>query len=263
MGKVTVLLTGGSGYLAKSLQSALNGKYDIVAVTRNDFDMTDGDAMRDWFCGKSFEAVIHTAIVGGSRLRSETSSVVEQNLLMHYNLMANRKHFSRFIGFGSGAETFTPETPYGLSKRVIANSIRETPNWYNIRIFGVFDENELPTRFIKANINRYLRRETMKIHKDKIMDFFYMKDLVSVVDKYLVDKDPPKEVDCSYRDKHSLIEVASQINRLGSHEVPIDVEEGGMSFYCGEPLKLDVSLVGFSQGLTNTFNAIMNKGTTL
>ena len=259
MGKVTVLLTGGSGYLAKSLQSALNGKYDIVAVTRNDFDMTDGDAMRDWFRGKSFEAVIHTAIVGGSRLRSETSSVVEQNLLMHYNLMANRKHFSRFIGFGSGAETFTPETPYGLSKRVIANSIKETPNWYNIRIFGVFDENELPTRFIKANINRYLQHQPMKIHKDKIMDFFYMQDLVSVVDKYLVDKEPPKEVDCSYREKHSLVDIAAQINQLANHEVPIDVQENGMSFYCGQELKLDVPLIGFSQGLRNTFNAILNK----
>lgn len=260
---MTVLLTGGNGYLAKSLRSALSQKYDIVAVTREDFDMTDSDSMKAWFRGKSFAAVIHTAIVGGSRLQSETSSVLEQNLMMHYNLMANRDHFSRFIGFGSGAETFAPESPYGLSKRVIANSIRQTPNWHNIRIFGVFDENELPTRFIKANIHRYLRREMMKIHRDKIMDFFYMGDLVSVVDRYLVDKDPPKEVDCSYREKHSLMSIASEINRLGTHEVPIDIEEDGMSFYCGQELKLDVPLIGFSHGLKNTFEAILNKGTTL
>jgi GDP-L-fucose synthase len=263
VGKVTVLVTGGNGYIAKSLRTALNRKYDIVAVTLNDFDMTDGDAMRKWFRGKSFAAVVHTATVGGSRLQNETSSVIEQNLLMHYNLLSCRDHFSRLIGFGSGAEIFAPETPYGLSKRVIANSIKETPNWYNIRIFGVFDENELPTRFIKANINRYLQHQPMKIHKDKIMDFFYMKDLVSVVDKYLVDTDPPKEIDCSYSEKHSLTNIASQINQLATHKVPVDIQEDGISFYCGQELKLDVPLVGFSQGLKNTFDAILNKGTTL
>jgi dTDP-4-dehydrorhamnose reductase len=165
------------------------------------------------------------------------------------------------IGFGSGAETFAPETPYGMSKKVIADSIKETPNCYNIRIFGVFDENELPTRFIKANINRCVRHEPMKIQKDKIMDFFYMKDLVSVVDKYLTEKDPPKEVNCSYRDKHTLSEIASQINELGHHRVGINIEQAGMSFYCGEPLEMDVPLIGFSKGLIDTFNTLSKQGT--
>jgi dTDP-4-dehydrorhamnose reductase len=263
VGKVNVLLTGGNGYLAKSLHSALKSKYNIISVTRNDFDMTDGNAMREWFQGRSFDAVVHTAIVGGSRLRSETSSMLEQNLLMHYNLMANKGRFSRFIEFGSGAEIFAPETPYGLSKRVIANSIRETPDWHNIRIFGVFDENELSTRFIKASILRYLNKEPIQIHTDRIMDFFYMKDLVSVVDKYLTEKDPPKEVNCSYRDKHTLSEIAAQINELGHHRVEINIEQAGMSFYCGQELKLDVPLIGFYQGLKNTYDAILKSQTTL
>lgn len=258
-----VLITGGNGYVGKSIHRSLESRYQITTITRLDFDLTDGKAMREWFDDKQFDAVIHTAIAGGSRLKLDSETILEHNLLMHYNLLSCRDHFSRLIGFGSGAEIFAPETPYGLSKRVIANSIKETPNWYNIRIFGVFDENELPTRFIKANIHRYLMRETMKIHRDKIMDFFYMGDLVSVVDRYLVDKDPPKEVDCSYREKHSLMSIASEINRLGTHEVPIDIEEDGMSFYCGQELKLDVPLIGFSHGLKNTFEAILNKGTTL
>jgi len=262
VGKVNVLLTGGNGYLAKSIHFALKSKHNITVVTRNDFDMTDGNAMREWFRGRSFDTVVHTAIVGGSRLRSETNSMLEQNLLMHYNLMANREHFSRFIGFGSGAEIFAPETPYGLSKRIIANSIRETPDWHNIRIFGVFDENELPTRFIKASILRYLNKEPIQIHTDRIMDFFYMKDLVSVVDKYLTEKDPPKEVNCSYRDKHTLSEIASQINELGHHRVGINIEQAGMSFYSGKPLEMDVPLIGFSKGLIDTFNTLSKEGTT-
>ena len=258
---MNILITGGNGYIARSLVSGLGDRYNITATTRTDFDITDSKQTSDWFRGRAFDAVIHTAITGGSRLQADDSGVVEMNLRMHYNLLSNRDKFGKLISFGSGAEIFSPDTPYGLSKRVIANSVRQTSNWYSIRIFGVFDENELPTRFIRGNIHRYLKNEPMRVHADKIMDFFYMKDLVSVVDGYLSTENPPKEVNCSYREKHSLKDIAAQINTLGEHRVPIQVEQGGMSFYCGEPLDMDVPLVGFRQGLIETFKALLNKET--
>lgn len=258
-----VLITGGNGYLAKSLEHGLKHKHTITTICRADFDMTDANAMRQWFSDKSFDIVLHTAIVGGNRLQTDDSSITEQNLLMHYNLLSNNDHFSRLVNFGSGAEIFAPESPYGLGKRIIANSVRETEACYNIRLFGVFDENELPTRFIRANISRYLRNEPMQIHKNKVMDFFYMQDLIQVVDKYLTEDNLPKEIDCTYREKHTLTEIAHSINRLGSHKVSIDVQQSGMSFYSGQPLEIDIPLIGFSQGLANTFRALLtNQGTT-
>jgi dTDP-4-dehydrorhamnose reductase len=35
-----ILITGGNGYLAKSLHSALCKKYDITLVTKNDLNLT-------------------------------------------------------------------------------------------------------------------------------------------------------------------------------------------------------------------------------
>jgi GDP-L-fucose synthase len=201
--------------------------------------------------------VIHAAIMGGSRLQVDDSSIAEMNLRMHYNLLANRNKFGKLISFGSGAEIFSPDTPYGLSKRVIANSIQKTPDCHNIRIFGVFDENELSTRFIRSNIHRYLKNEPMQVHSDKIMDFFYMKDLVSVVDGHLNEKHAPKEVNCSYKEKHSLVEIASQINELGNHRVPIQIERDGFSFYCGESLQMNLPLCGFRRGLVDTFGELL------
>lgn len=254
-----ILITGGNGYVGKSIHHSLESRYQITTITRLDFDLTDGKAMRKWFDGKQFDAVIHTAIAGGSRLKSDSETVLEYNLLMHYNLLSCRDHFSRLIGFGSGAEIFAPETPYGLSKRVIANSIKETPNWYNIRIFGVFDENELPTRFIKANINRYLRKEPMKIHQNKMMDFFYMKDLISLVRKYLTDSELPKQVDCSYAQKHTLVDIAGMINRLSDHSVNVEVQTEGMGSYYGQPLQLDIPLIGLEQGIAETFKSMSSQ----
>jgi GDP-L-fucose synthase len=260
---MNILITGGNGYIAKSLASELKKHHKVTTVTRSDFDITDSKQTNEWFQGKHFDALVHAAIMGGSRLQADDSSILEMNLRMHYNLVANRDRFQKLISFGSGAEIFAPDTPYGLSKRMIANSIRETPHWYNIRIFGVFDENELPTRFIKANIYRYLDKQPIRIHADRIMDFFYMKDLVSVVDKYLVDKDIPKEVNCSYRDKHTLSEIAAQINELSDHRVEINIEQAGMSFYCGQPTNLNIPLIGFSNGLKNVFDILSQQATTL
>jgi nucleoside-diphosphate-sugar epimerase len=112
--------------------------------------------MNNFFQSKHFDVVIHCAVQGGSRLKKDSYKDMDINLVMYYNLLQHKPHYDKLIHFGSGAEVFNSEDPYGLSKKVIANSISEIDNFYNIRIFAVFDENELDTRFIKSNIKRYL-----------------------------------------------------------------------------------------------------------
>lgn len=254
-----VLITGGNGYIAKSIAPSLSLHHDVTVVTRADFDISNPDETRSWFDRRAFDAVIHTAAIGGSRLSSDSDQVLEQNLKMHYNLLACKQNFDRLIVFGSGAEIFAPDTQYGLSKKVIANSVNQNDNCYSIRIFAVFDENELPTRFIKANINRYLRKEPMKIHQNKMMDFFYMKDLISLVRKYLTDSELPKQVDCSYAQKHTLVDIAGMINRLSDHSVNVEVQTEGMGSYYGQPLQLDIPLIGLEQGIAETFKSMSSQ----
>ena len=168
-----ILITGGNGYIAKSLYNTLKNKYDVISITRQDFDLTDQFETSKYFSNKYFDVVIHCAVSGGSRLKQETWRDMDDNLKMYYNLLNCKNKFGKLIHFGSGAETNAPETPYGISKRIIANSISEIDNFYNIKIFALFDENELDTRFIKGNIKRYINKESMIIHQDKYMDFFY------------------------------------------------------------------------------------------
>ena len=231
-----ICVTGANGYIGKSLISGLNKKYSITAIARNNFDITDLKQTIEWFSNKKFDVVIHTAITGGSRLKEDNSDVLEINLRMHYNLLANSDKFDKFISFGSGAEIFNPNTPYGLSKKVIANSINQTLNWYNLKIFAVFDENELNTRFIKANLLHYIKKEPIIIHNNKQMDFFYMKDLISLVEYYIQNSNLPKTVDCSYKEKHTLMDIANYINTLSDYKVPIIVEDSNkFEHYCGPP----------------------------
>ena len=179
---------------------------------------------------------------------------------MYYNLLNCRDRFGKLIHFGSGAEITQPESSYGLSKRVIAKSILEQENFYNIRIFAVFDENELDTRFIKGNIKRYINKEQIIIHQDKFMDFFYMKDLIEVVDYYINNEEPLKEFDCSYLLTHSLKEVANMINNLDEYKVEVIIqEEDGVDYTSHYYNPLPIEFIGLEEGIKITYNKIKNE----
>jgi len=254
-----ILITGANGYIGKTLHNALRDIHYVTAINRNSFDLTDAVAMSKFFKSKHhFDVVIHCAVAGGSRLQKDDWDIMDKNLTMYYNLLQFRKHYTKLIHFGSRAETYMSSEPYGYSKKVIAKSILNQDNFYNLKIFGVFDESELDTRFIKANIKRYINKEPMQIHKDRVMDFFYMQDLIKVVDYYMNEKDPPKEFDCVYEDKCTLGGIATMINNCSyPDEVEIQIQEEGFDLYMSkyrDPLPIE--LIGLAQGIKNVYNKL-------
>ena len=253
MGKIKILITGTKGYVGKSLHDSLKFDYDVQTLTRSDFDLVDSEAMQSWFKNKRFDVVIHAATSGGSRLKHEDQTIIDQNLKMYYNLLSHRDKYRKFISFGSGAEIFKTDTPYGISKKIIADSMLKFDNFYNLRIFAVFDENELITRFIKGNIIRSIKGEPMIIHSNKIMDFFYMEDLISLVKNYIV-HGGDKEINCSYEQKYTLKNIGEMINHYADKKVPIIIEnENEFSFYCGNPKKLPINEIGLEEGIRKTY----------
>ena len=257
-----ILITGANGYIGKTLHNALKDTHHVDAITRNSFDLTDPAAMSKFFQSRhNFDVVIHCAVAGGSRLQKDDWSIMDKNLIMYYNLLQFRKHYTRLIHFGSGAETYMPGEPYGYSKKVIAKSILNQDNFYNIKIFGVFDENELETRFIKGNILRYINNKPMQIHQDKTMDFFYMQDLIKVVEYYINEQEPPKEFDCVYNRIHRLSFIANIINNLDKHKVDVVISESQEATpYTSNyrNVELPIEFLGLVEGIENTYNKLQN-----
>ena len=254
---MNILITGGNGYIAKSLANKLD---NVTSITRKDFDLTDRKSADDWFYGRYFDVVIHTAIKGGSRLKKDNSDAFYQNIQMFYNLLNNKHCFGKLLSFGSGAELGMPTDPYGLSKNVISKIIDNENNFYNVRIYGVFDENELDTRFIKSNIKRYINKESIEIHQNKLMDFFYMKDLVRLVEYFIYENNLPKNIDCTYGiDACYLLDIANIINNLSDYKVKIEIGKGKGKKYVGDWNPLNIEWIGLEQGIKETYKKILNE----
>ena len=225
-----ILITGTNGYIGKSLCNNLK-EYNLTCINRKICDLTNSEQVNNFFKDKYFDVVIHCAAVGGSRLKKDGNEVFINNMKMFGNLFANKSKYEKFIHFGSGAQ-YTPDSPYGLSKKLIADMIEETPNFYNIIIWGLFDKNELNTRFIKSNVIKCMNDESMIIHKDKYMDFFHMEDLINVVKWYINANDGgaprDKTFECIYKEVYRLTHIAEMIALILGKTAKIKVIEEGL-----------------------------------
>lgn len=252
-----ILITGGNGYLAKSITKSLWEKHHILAPGKDELDLTDSRSVDKFFKDKYFDVVIHTAIKGAASPRDPDETISFWNLVMFYNLMLKREHFNKLINIGSGAERYLLETPYGYSKSIISKLVSKYDNFYTLRIYGVFSEDELETRFIKASISNVLQGNPIKIHQDKLMDFIYMPDLISIIEFYITGTDLLKEVDCIYDDTVSLSNIAQQINNLAINKVPINIVDPlpGQN-YIGTYDELPITFIGLEQGIKNVYNKL-------
>jgi nucleoside-diphosphate-sugar epimerase len=248
-----ILITGGNGYIGKELADKLKAQYTVFKTTRIDLDLMDNYQVDNYFRSNTFDAVIHCAVSGGSRLKVDDSGVLDQNLIMYYNLLRNKSSFKKFIHLGSGAEFYNQNQPYGLSKHVINNSIIDKEGFFNLRIFGVFNENEVSTRFIKSNIMNYLTGKDIVVLDDKWMDFIYMDDFISIINNYIQSDDLPKTLDCVYANSYKLSEIAQKINALDIRKVNIQVLNNSTKRYTGNFTSIGIDYYGLDHGINNVY----------
>ena len=268
-----ILVTGSNGFLGQNIRNKMQD-YEITTISRNDFNLCNTQDTDIFFNNHKFDVVIHCAISGGNRLIPDNIEYLHQNILMSLNLQKNKSSFKKLIHFGSGAEldrscdisgysniyNRVPSDFYGLSKNIIARIFDNEPNFYNLRIFNVFAENEASRRMIKSNIINYIEGKPIIIHQDKLMDFFYIDDLISILKLYIEDKCSIKEVDCVYKNKTYLSQIASYINNLSEYKVPILIDsESKGNDYTGNYCKyLDrINFVGLENGIKKVYESLL------
>jgi nucleoside-diphosphate-sugar epimerase len=219
MSRVCVL--GAAGFVGKNLLRDTNW----TGVTRQELDLTDPEAVKEYFKKHEYDVVIHCAVVGGSRLRPDDGEVFYKNLLMFENVVVAFK--GKLIYFSSGAALRgnPPSDPYGMSKWLIDRRIETLPNAYSLRIWGCYGPGEPSTRF-----SAVCKKEGhVVINKDRYFDFIDIEDVRKIVWEYvrIENTRKDKEYDLVYPEKLLLSQWAEKFGATWEIE---DTSELGESY---------------------------------
>ena len=237
-----ILITGGNGFLAKSLNEKLNNKHQIISCDRTKLDLNDSSAVFDYLKKERFDVVIHTATYDASPKDSpkDRNKVLENNLNMFFNIARCKDYFGKMLFFGSGAEfnrdnwipnmhesyfdLHVPTDQYGFSKYVMTKYAETTHNIFNLRLFGVFGEyDDWRYRFISNVCCHAVMGIPIHVHNNAIVDFLYVDDLARVV-QWVIDNQPKYQVYnvCSGH-AYEYIELANMISKIANYKVDVTV----------------------------------------
>ena len=262
------LITGANGFLAKELKDYWETTdIELVTVTRQQVDLTDSVAVRDYFANNKFDVVVHTAVRGGRRSDPNSIQQLFDNLKMFDNLLSAQDSYRYLFNFGSGAEfdrrnpidnciesivaTSSPLDYYGLSKNLITKKILEiNENIYNLRLFGCFGPQEEEQRLLKNSFKKVQSNDKPIVYQDKKMDYFFSHDVARVIEAVVLsgDKQINKDINLCYDQKYLLSELVEMMTGVRPH-----IELGYLAnpyTGCNNRLKsLRVNLIGLEEGI--------------
>tara|TARA_R110002074_G_scaffold168321_2_gene329694 strand:- start:4425 stop:5279 length:855 start_codon:yes stop_codon:yes gene_type:complete len=281
---MNILITGANGFLGKHFKEHYSNKeHKVFLMGRQHLDITDGKAVDEFFKNNHVDIVLHTAIKGGTRQDSDTFSELVENILMFRNLCNNSDQFKLMINFGSGAEfdrsrmistakegeiyNRLPADYYGQAKNLITREINKLENVINLRLFGCFGHHENKSRMIKGNILKAIMGDELVVHQDKIMDFFYVKDLCKIIDYILEDPSnfPYSDLNVCYKEKKSLLDVSRVISEKNLHSTKnrvILINESAGNDYFGCPnrlLSLGIDFIGLDKAIQEMYEIFYNE----
>ena len=245
-----ILITGGNGFIARSLFEELKDKYNIASYNSKDLNLLDSSKVFDCIKENKFDIVIHTATYDAASAFStkDPAKVLENNLRMFFNIARCRDYFGKMIYFGSGAEfnrenwipgmkedyfdQHVPSDQYGFSKYLMAKYTELNSNIYNLRLFGVFGKyDDWRYRFIPNACVRAVLDLPITINRNKFFDYLYIDDLVKIVSILIKKKIIPN--------KHYNVCTGKTIDLFSLSKIIIKIS--------GKKLKIKVKKKGFKK----------------
>jgi len=248
-----ILITGGDGFLAKSLYEKLIGNYQLISCNRSTLDLNDSVAVSSFLKKEKFDIVIHTATYDAAPKDSlkNKNKVLENNLRMFFNLARCEDYFEKMLYFGSGAEfsrehwkpkmlesyfdKHVPVDQYGLSKYIMNKHAEQSNNIYNLRLFGVFGEyDDWRYRFIPNACCHALHGSPIYIHKNSRVDFLYIDDLLKIV-SWFIESNPNHHVYnvCSGQ-VYDFVTWAKGIISISGKKIDFNVNSHAIGEYSGD-----------------------------
>jgi len=198
-----LLITGASGFIGRNLHEAFSTGYRVTAPRHRAMCLLYSDAVMSYLERGQFDFVIHSATHNATRNSAvDTAKVLHSNLRMFFNLVRGNQLYGRMIYFGSGAEygratmpskvkedhfgAHVPTDDYGFSKYISRLAAEQSPNIYNLALFGCFGRYEdWEIRFISNALCKALHGLPVTMRQNVFFDYLYINDFCAIVRRFL------------------------------------------------------------------------------
>ena len=258
-----ILITGGDGFLAKSFKQQLQTDYELIVCNRKLLDLNDADTVAGFLRQHQFDVVIHAATYDAAPKDSpkDPDKVLENNLRMFFNLARCRQDFGKMLYFGSGAEfgrqnwsldmdesfydRHVPGDQYGYSKYLMTQFALQTKNIFNLRLFGVFGENDdWRYRFLSNICCHAVLGMPVTVHQNSKVDFLYINDLSRIV-RWFIENIPKQQVYNVCRgEAYEFVSLAKMIKKLANDKLDLVVNHKDIKKAYGGNNQLLLSEIG-------------------
>ena len=226
-----VLLTGGTGFIGRSILPFLRENAKVDAPRREELDTVSQESVRDYFAARTYDVVIHSANSNPFLNPSCDSheAMLDASVRGFMNLRSQSGHYGRMLYFGSGAEydkrfdiikakeeqigKNIPVDVYGFAKYVMNELARASDKIFNLRVFGCYGPTDSKTKFIRDAIDCCLENKAVSIRQNCMFDYIYVDDIGKLVCRMMTMDLRHHDYNlCSGR-RISLLEIAEIVSR--------------------------------------------------
>ena len=252
-----ILLTGANGFIGKNIiESFLVEKYEIVAPKSFELNLIDADCVDEYFKGKEFDVVLHSATKPGHRNAKDASNLFYSNVRMFENLERHKDKYCKFINFGSGAIYDTTKNitnvkevqrfdnigqkDHDFCKYVVSKQIENLDNFVDLNIFGIFGKYEdYAIRFISNAISKALFDIPITLRQNRRFSYLYVEDLMPILEFFVENDVKHKSYNIVPDEGTELLKLAQIVQKISNKNIEIKVANDGFGLdYTGENSRL-------------------------
>jgi nucleoside-diphosphate-sugar epimerase len=243
-----IFVTGSAGFVGSKLVEHFKSKgHDVLHPVRSELNLADCHQVDKFFDDNAIDVVVHCAVAGRTNMSGQDLAISGENVIMIRNLYSNKHKFTQLVNVASGyefdhvsqnidliheheIEHVLPQASYGMGKNIVARMVRGTDNWVNLRLFGMFHEDESDVRIFKK-----LKSGTgpFTIDADRKFDFVYLEDVLPMFDIAIAGNLKHKCVNLVYPEKFYMSDLVKYFCEIHNLDREVIVKSIGDKNYTG------------------------------